>query len=143
MPEKNKIEVVRADLIFSYWIFLWWILYMVDIIKFNPKFVIILAIIENLCILLVKVINGNYCSILSFIIINTFIKVIPLYTVRNDEITKGDVVFTIYLFLLYIVWLIANGKTNLITNVSWLTSKNKKSIAPFEYQFNKLFGIQC
>lgn len=38
---------MRLDYVFSYWIFAWYLLYIAKITKYNPKFVLILGIIEN------------------------------------------------------------------------------------------------
>ena len=38
---------LRIDLVFSYWILLWYILYILNIIKYNPKIALLLAIIVN------------------------------------------------------------------------------------------------
>ena len=76
--EEEKIVVIRIDYIFSYWIFLWWILYMLKIVKYNPKLAILLGIIENSVILIHKIAYKKYCSLLPFIIINTIIKIISI-----------------------------------------------------------------
>jgi hypothetical protein len=43
---------MRFDLVFSYWIFAWYLLYMAKIIKYSPKLVIVLGIIENTALLI-------------------------------------------------------------------------------------------
>ena len=136
-----KKEVIRPDFIFSYWIFFWWILYMIKIIPFNPKFIIILGIIENTFILIIKIYNKYYSSIPSFLIINTVIKIIPLISVLNTKIEKNDIIFSIILFILYLIWLIINKKFYILYSMDWLT-KNKKNknvvVAPFENFFEKI-----
>ncbi len=109
MKSKDN-EMMRADLIFSYWIFVWWILYELNLTTVNPKFVIILGIIHNFILLLIKIYEKSD-SILPFIIINFFIKIIPIISLLNTTIQYNDIIITVYLFLVYLVWLIINYKT--------------------------------
>jgi len=102
-------QPIRSDFIFSYWIFLWFILYLLKIVPYSPKFVIILGIIENLFAFLFMIIyNAPLYNFIKFIIINIFIKVIPLLLVWNDKIVKRDIYATIILFLIYLLWLTYN-----------------------------------
>ena len=39
--------MIRPDLIFSYWIYLWYILYIFKVLKYNPKLAIIFGMIKN------------------------------------------------------------------------------------------------
>jgi hypothetical protein len=104
------VKIIRSDFIFSYWIFAWFLLYYFNIVKYSPKFVIILGIIENCFLLLFLIIyKSTLYKITKFIIINTIIKVIPLYLVWNDKIIKKDIYATIILFLIYLVWIYLNG----------------------------------
>jgi len=135
-------EVIRPDFIFSYWIFVWWILYMSKILDINPKYAIILGIIENIIMLFMKIYSKNFCSIPSFIIINIFIKIIPLFTVWNSDITSTDLVFFVILFCMYVVWLFFNNQLN-IFNLKWIIDNSKVKYAPFEYTFNQIFNIEC
>jgi hypothetical protein len=109
---------MRIDFVFSYWIFFWFILYKFKIIKYSPKFSLVVAFIENL-ILLGLMMNRNVSTstILKFLFINTIIKIMPLYSLKNDTIHKEDICFTIMLFAIYITWLHINN-TNIIENVT-------------------------
>ena len=49
----------RIDFTFSYWIFAWFILYQLNIIKYNPKIFLILASIENLILLFMMIYYKN------------------------------------------------------------------------------------
>jgi hypothetical protein len=56
--------------------------------------------------------NGSTIeTIIKFIVINTFIKILPYYSIRNDKIIKKDIVASIVLFIIYIVWLYINKET--------------------------------
>ena len=105
-------KLQRLDLIFSYWIFAWYLLYITKIITYSPKFIIILGIIENMILLFFMIQNGSTIeTIIKFIVINTFIKILPYYSIRNDKIIDKDIVASIVLFIIYIVWLYINKET--------------------------------
>jgi hypothetical protein len=105
-------KLPRLDLIFSYWIFAWYLLYITKITRYSPKFIIILGIIENMILLFFMIQNGSTIeTIIKFIVINTFIKILPYYSIRNDKIIKKDIVASIVLFIIYIVWLYINKET--------------------------------
>lgn len=97
-------EHIRLDFIFSYWIFIWYILYILGLIKFNPKFAIIIGIIHN--IFLFTLLYLNDCStykLIRFIIINSIIKLLPLYSIINTKISYEDILAFIYLLLIYLI----------------------------------------
>lgn len=131
---------LRADLVFSYWIYLWYILYAFKITNFSPKFPLILGLIDNIIMLLLMLVYGTSKeTIFYFIIINTLIKVVPLYYLRNEPIKWIDIYFTIFLFILFVVWLHLN-KQSLVGNIkiihdSLLYGKNK---TPFMAILNKI-----
>jgi hypothetical protein len=103
---------MRFDLIFSYWILVWYIAYMVKFTDYIPKFVLIAGILENLVVLFYMVRFGsNMRTISRFIGVNTVIKVIPLYTVRNDLIRMKDIIATGVYFFIYLCWLYVNEES--------------------------------
>ena len=121
---------LRIDMIFSYWIFVWYLLYMLKIINYSPKFAIGLGIIENIILLCVMFYFGTkVSSIIMFLIINLFIKIIPYYTLRKETIKIKNILFSVVLFIIYIVWLHINKKSltgNLkVTYDSLIYDKNK------------------
>ena len=127
---------LRFDLVFSYWIYLWYILYSLNITNFSPKFPLIIGLIDNLIMLMLMLLYGtNKITIVYFIVINTIIKAVPLYYLRNQKIKTKDIYFTIILFIIFIFWLHLN-KENLIGNAkiihdSLLYSKNKTPLLSF------------
>lgn len=103
---------MRIDLVFSYWIFAWYLFYKARLLSYNPKFIIIAGIIENSFLLLYMIIHGsNMHTIGWFIFINTFIKVIPFYTVRNERIQVRDIWFSGLVFGMYAVWIALNRQS--------------------------------
>ena len=120
---------LRFDLVFSYWIFFWYIFYILHFTQYSPKFIIGLAIIENIFMLFMMIRSGsNRRTITYFIIINALIKVLPYYTLRKERIQTQDVIATIVYFILFTIWIHINhqsltGNAKLIYN-SLIQNKN-------------------
>ena len=131
---------LRADLVFSYWIYFWYILYAFRITYFSPKFPLLLGLIDNIIMLLLMLVYGTSKeTIFYFIIINTLIKVVPLYYLRNESIKLRDIYFTVFLFILFVGWLHLN-KQSLVGNLkiihdSLLYGQDK---TPFMALLNKI-----
>jgi hypothetical protein len=97
--------MVQMDFIFSYWIFFWYLLYIVGFINYNPKFAIICGLFENLFIMLLMIYYKTKKRLLFlFFIMFTLLKVIPLYSIWTTKIKWNDIIFTIFLFVLYLIW---------------------------------------
>jgi len=112
----------RPDLIFSYWIFTWYLLYIFGVIIYNPKFTFILGIIENIVTIILMIYYGTKMKIIIlFIIILFLIKIIPLYTIWNTTTNIKDIKAFILIFLIYLFWyFIVNNK-----NISYLINLKK------------------
>jgi hypothetical protein len=86
---------------------------MVGFVTPNPKFAIIVALLENLFVLAsmvyVRIIPKN---IFYFSLIVIIFKVVPLWTIRNTTIKKRDLYATFGFFLMYIGWIIWDEKTH-------------------------------
>ena len=129
----------RFDFIFSYWIFLWYVLFIFKFTKYNPIFAIILGIIINIIYLAFMIYYKNdIIYILLFIIINFCIKVIPLLTLRNTKYNKKDIYALIFYFTLYYFWVHYNN-----SNISFLLKtisliKHNKPFTPLIYYITKL-----
>ena len=108
---------IRFDFVFSYWIFLWYLLYEWKFTQYNPKFALAVGLIENLLYLLCMIFYKNsIVTIWLFVIVNFFIKILPLYMVIETTVRKSDIVFSFALFCVYMIWLIVN-RVNLYKNV--------------------------
>ena len=131
---------IRADLVFSYWIYAWFILYVFKFIKYSPKFPLILGLIDNIIMLLLMLYFGSKSrTIILFIIINTLIKVVPLYYLRNQRIKMSDIYFTVGLFIIFVIWLHIN-KQSLAGNLKLIHDSllYNKFQTPFMSLFNKI-----
>lgn len=102
---------MRFDFFFSYWIFAWYVFYALQLTTFNPKIALVIGIIHNLGLLLIMLyFKNDWIHIVTFCFINTFIKVIPFWTVRNDPYLWKDFYALVVYFMIYIVWLFINGQ---------------------------------
>jgi hypothetical protein len=131
---------LRIDFVFSYWIFVWYILYVFKITTFSPKFPLIIGLIYNIIMFLVMLAYGtSFSTIINFLIINIIIKTIPLYRLRNEPIMLRDIVFTIILLGIYGIWLHLNGDS-LIGNAKLIHDSllYDKGNTPFIAFVNKL-----
>jgi len=103
--------MTRIDFIFSYWLFLWYLLYLFRIVNYNPKFAILCGFIENISILSLMFYYGTKKKlILLFFIMFILLKIIPLYSIWNTKITAKDITATTFLFIIYLVWMSFNNK---------------------------------
>lgn len=131
---------LRTDLVFSYWIYVWFLLYVFNVINYSPKFPLLLGLIDNAIMLLLMLVYGtSRRTIFYFIIINTLIKVVPLYYLRFESIQMNDIGFTIFLFAIFVLWLRLNEQS-LVGNMkvihdSLLYGQDK---TPFMAFINKL-----
>ena len=110
-------HALRPDLVFSYWIYVWYVLYVFKLIQYSPKLALILGLIDNIFMFIMMLLYGtSKKTIFYFIIVNTLIKVVPLYYLKNEQIKVTDIYFTCGLFLLFIIWLHIN-KQSLVGNI--------------------------
>jgi hypothetical protein len=131
-------NLIRPDLIFSYWIFLWFILYVFNFTNYSPKFALILGALENIIMGILLLMSNKLKTAFMFVIILTLIKLLPLYYVRNAPIRIKDIYFTLGMFILFIIWLHINnqsilGNINMIYTSLLHGNKNTPLIAFAEY----------
>jgi hypothetical protein len=82
-------------------------------------------------------------TIFYFLVINTIIKVVPLYYMRNQPIQMKDIYFTFFLFLVFMLWLHMNQQS-LIGNLklihdSLLYGRNNTPFLAFMDKLKKNF----
>jgi hypothetical protein len=133
---------MRIDLVFSYWIFGWFLLYLGKFTSFSPKFVLIVGLIENVMMWIAMFMYATpLFTIGSFMLINLFIKIIPLWYLRKESIRLKDIYATIGLGVLFTVWLHINHQS-LIGNMklihdALLYGKNTTPFISFLTQFKQ------
>ena len=97
----------RFDYLFSYWEFLWYTLYELKLISYNPKASIMFALFANLILLFVMM-YYSYSYIFFFIMAVIVTKIIPLWRVWKYPLYSKDIYATLWLFMIYYVWLWIN-----------------------------------
>jgi hypothetical protein len=103
---------MRLDFIFSYWILIWYLAYVIKFTNISPKFALMFGVAENIAMFSYIAYVGTPISILMrFGFANLIIKIIPLYLLRGEPIRRVDVVMTLLIFGLYNAWLYVNGET--------------------------------
>jgi len=130
--------MLRADYIFSYWIFIWFLLYYFRLINYNPFFAIIIGLIFNTLQLLGYLYYKNYKKSILFIIGNFFLKIIPFYLIKNKTIKQKDILFTIFLFVIFLIYSHYNDKNQFTFFFKNLKTKNIND--QLSYYLNKLFN---
>lgn len=96
-------DIIRLDFILSYWLFFWWILYEIGIVKANPKLFLWIGLLVNIVMLVIKIVKKSRTTI-PFIIVNSLIKIVPLIMLMDTTITYEDVKSSVVVLLLYLVW---------------------------------------
>jgi len=104
--------MLRTDYIFSIWIFIWFIVYALNLTKYNPTFALLFAVffINISMIYFIRNKIDNY-HIYRFIIICAIEKFLPLayiYYTEDLNVDIDDVVFTVLLFIAYNINLLIN-----------------------------------
>lgn len=92
--------------IFSNWIFIWFLLYYIGIIRYNPLFILTVGYILTLGELIYMIFRGiSKYNFIKFFIINVIIKFIPILLIIKFPIRfyMDDVYISVYLILIYII----------------------------------------
>jgi len=97
----------RLDFIFSYWILAWFIAFILGVVPYNPKWFLVVGLIENVLLLVFT----NIKHPLLFLLVNFFIKVLPLIAVWNMPTHSKDLTVGLVLFIMYIAWMGLNNES--------------------------------
>ena len=142
--KKNQFKVVftysmqrRFDFVFSYWVFVWFLLYHFKIVSYNPKFALVIALFANIIKWFTMMYYQNsFNYIVLFILIQLCIKVYPLWTLRNISIGIPEIVSTIIVFSLYNIWLTFNNES-----IVQLTKKGHDAVKENKIDTPLIFSI--
>jgi hypothetical protein len=128
--------------IFSYWIFVWFILFYFNITKYNPLFILIIGYLFTFLEFVYLISNKiNLYNGFKFFIINVIIKFVPIIIIINMKktiIKFVDIIISFYLFLIYIIVMLIFHKNpyeyykNMIN--TYLKDDNN-----YKSSFNKLY----
>ena len=128
---------MRFDFVFSYWIFAWYVLYIFRVTTFIPKIALVVGVIHNIGMLILMLYYKNdWIHIASFSFINLCIKVIPLWTVRNEPYHWKDFYALVVYFMIYVVWVFINGQHKRVEN-GLQKIKNNLPVGPFTQLVDK------
>jgi hypothetical protein len=128
----------RFDLIFSYWIFAWFIFFLLLGSKYiiSPFTALLISIIENSFMFLIMILyNVKSSELLFFLIINFLIKILPilyLFYKREYPSTIFDIykqtIWFVFLFVIYYLWLRINSHTILSNIIDFKNKLQKRSV---------------
>lgn len=106
----KMVEYISAVYLFSYWIFIWFLVYwtLKQVFRVNwfpsPKLALLIAEAQNIVLFAYFIMqDAPTRNLFVFAIINVFMKMLPIYLLRDTPIYDSDIV---WLFLLYIVYLL-------------------------------------
>jgi len=136
--------IIKKSLFFSYWIVLWFILYLLKVTSYNPKFIfclslliiIIIIIFTNIYLKCYDLDKQKKYNLIRFEIITLIIKSIPLFYIINTQITQDDIYVSIVVIIIYLIWLYINN-TNVFDTYKKLLLRNidNPKATPFMPQF--------
>jgi len=105
--QNHSISIVY---VFSYWIFVWFVIYYLASVLLgirgipNPKLALYLAAAENIALFAYFIMrDAPTRNLFVFAFINTWIKLVPIYLLRNVKMHESDIV---WVFLLYVAYLL-------------------------------------
>ena len=132
----------RFDFVFSYWIFLWYIFYILKIVKYNPKWALTIGLIENTFLFALMIFYKNsFINIFLFCFINIFIKILPLWSLRKTKYEINGFYSMIILFCIYLLWLKINN-LDILKNSEWFNYiKKDNELGPFTYYVKQLLNL--
>lgn len=122
--KENRI-VIRNDLMISNWALILYILYMLNIVRISPLPILLYAtFVATVCVLIgIYYQNISANNFLAYIIMTFFLKIIPIYTIRKDRLTKNVLLFSLSVFVVYLLYLDLNN-TSFLSVYKALTNNN-------------------
>ena len=98
--------LISPDKLISVWILVYFILYKLKLVKYNPIILFYIGLIFVIFGSFYVLIYGKMSKrFLMFIILNTLIKVSPIIILYKDKIQSRDVSFTLIFLIVYILYL--------------------------------------
>jgi hypothetical protein len=123
--KKNTLDKegnLRIDWLFSYWVYLWFLIFYFTIgVKdstsafyiqkyFNPTLALYFALFENiLTFVYIILVNPETMIVLKFLLMMLVVKILPIYLIRDKKMHfANDIYVLIFIFGTYTVWLWIN-----------------------------------
>lgn len=102
----TKIRILLInEFAFNFIIYIWYILFILGVIKTpNPFFALVLSLLQNVILLIYLYINGlSNSQLLKYTVVLIVFKLFPIYSMRNNmTVSFFDVYSGIYLYIIYI-----------------------------------------
>ena len=146
----DKTGRIRADFLFSYWIFAWFLVYyFLDTVAIrtgkasytkwmyehlNPIIALVIALAENLLTFFYMMyLNVGIIILLKYLAMMFFVKALPIYCIRNYPIHLFDNILAfLILFILYLIYLYTQGETLAsVYTRTFTAAKNGSNKTPF------------
>lgn len=132
-------ERTTPDLIFSYWIFTWFIIYYFFKIPYNPLIALYIGLFFNSLQFSQFLYYGNYYKSFLFLIANVFLKIIPICLISHTKINKRDIYALIALFGIYLIYIyFIDFSLKKAIQYSNFNVKNKKIFTPLMSTIDKI-----
>jgi hypothetical protein len=139
---EKQITKNRPDYIFSYWVLLWFLLYIAKIIHYNPKPLFVFGIFFSVFqIVIMFLYNKEFNYIFAFILANILMKILPFYFLYKTKVTRQDYYAIAISIFVYITWLKINNKNIYKFFIEYITpsDEGRKSFH-ITRTFDKLLG---
>lgn len=107
---KKILSPTRPDYFFTNWILIWFVLYVMKIVPYNPKYLFFVGAglgVLQLGVMLFFKESARY--LLAFVLSVMLTKGIPIYYLRDDKTTPVDIYVMLSSVVLFFCWLIYNG----------------------------------
>jgi hypothetical protein len=131
--------------LFSYWLLIWFFCFELGWTKYNPFYFFCVALVVILIELGFMIYFQNDLIIILFwVIINFFIKFIPIYLLWGTPFRWKDIQVGLILFGIYLLFLAWNGKLSGKGNFfyqGYLNLKNNRMKNPLTELIRKAFNI--
>ena len=126
--------IISFVYVFSYWIFTWFLFFEFGWTKYNPFYFLCFALVGNLISLGMMVyFQIDLVAILFYVVINFFIKILPIYLLWGTPLLWKDIQAGLILFGIYLLLLAWNdklfGKKNMFYQ-GYLNIKNNRMKNP-------------
>ena len=95
--------MMRFDFLFTYWIIAWYVLYVVGLVSYNPKGLLVIDLLAHVVALIVML-YYSYSYTYLFVGWILLLNVLPLWYIWKDPYAWKDVYATLLVGLMYLAW---------------------------------------